>query len=134
MEAEVLERIGEREQPPEQPNYPRRTVLLLVDSFDPATLGGVRYARGLRPTPPRAGGGVPGAGGRGRRGGAGPPRGGYARGRVTTGGAGAGGGDGRPVAPPPPASAMRGLLPGRRFRQRRGESAPDAAAADQASY
>jgi RecG-like helicase len=29
---------------------------------------------------------------------------------------------------------MRGLLPGRRFRQRRGESAPDAAGADQASY
>jgi RecG-like helicase len=29
---------------------------------------------------------------------------------------------------------MRGLLPGRRFRQRRGESAPDAAHAGQASY
>jgi amino acid transporter len=54
MEAEVLERIGERKKPPEQPNYPRRTVYILVDSFDLATLAAVRYARGLRPTTLRA--------------------------------------------------------------------------------
>ena len=49
MEAEVLERVGSRRKPPEQPNYPRRTVYLLVDSFDLATLAAVRYARSLRP-------------------------------------------------------------------------------------
>jgi hypothetical protein len=54
MEAEVLERIGERKRPPEQPNYPRRTVFLLVDSFDMATLAAMRYARSLRPTTLRA--------------------------------------------------------------------------------
>jgi len=54
MEAEVLERIGERKKPPEQPNYPRRTVFLLVDSFDLATLAALRYARSLRPTTLRA--------------------------------------------------------------------------------
>jgi len=54
MEAEVLERIGERKKPPEQPNYPRRTVYILVDSFDLATLAAIRYARGLRPTTLRA--------------------------------------------------------------------------------
>ena len=54
MEAEVLERVGSRRKPPEQPNYPRRTVFLLVDSFDLATLAAVRYARSLRPTTLRA--------------------------------------------------------------------------------
>jgi amino acid transporter len=54
MEAEVLERIGERQKPPEQPNYPRRTVYILVDSFDLATLAAMRYARSLRPTTLRA--------------------------------------------------------------------------------
>jgi len=54
MEAEVLERIGERKKPPEQPNYPRRTVYILVDSFDLATLAAIRYARSLRPTTLRA--------------------------------------------------------------------------------
>jgi amino acid transporter len=54
MEAAVLERIGERPKPPEQPNYPRRTVFLLVDSFDLATLAALRYARSLRPTTLRA--------------------------------------------------------------------------------
>jgi amino acid transporter len=53
-EAEVLERIGERKKPPEQPNYPRRTVFVLVDSFDLATLAAMRYARSLRPTTLRA--------------------------------------------------------------------------------
>jgi amino acid transporter len=54
MEAEVLERVGSRPKPPEQPNYPRRTVFLLVDSFDLATLAAVRYGRSLRPTTLRA--------------------------------------------------------------------------------
>src|SRR6516162_9322923 len=53
-EAEVLERIGERKKPPEQPNYPRRTVFLLVDSLDLAALAAMRYARSLRPTTLRA--------------------------------------------------------------------------------
>src|SRR5262245_59654318 len=54
MEAEVLERVGSRRKPPEQPNYPRRTVYLLVDSFDLATMAAVRYARSLHPTTLRA--------------------------------------------------------------------------------
>jgi len=54
MEAEVLERVGSRRKPPEQPNYPRRTVFLLVDSFDLATMAAVRYARSLHPTTLRA--------------------------------------------------------------------------------
>ena len=54
MEAEVLERVGSRRKPPEQPNYPRRTVYLLVDSFDLATIAAVRYARSLHPTTLRA--------------------------------------------------------------------------------
>ncbi|HUZ37720.1 MAG TPA: amino acid permease [Streptosporangiaceae bacterium] len=54
MEAEVLERIGDRPRPAEPTNYPRRTVYLLVDSFDLATLAALRYARSLRPTTLRA--------------------------------------------------------------------------------
>jgi amino acid transporter len=53
-EAEVLERIGDRPKPPPPPLYPRRTVFLLVDSFDLATLAALRYARSLRPTTLRA--------------------------------------------------------------------------------
>jgi hypothetical protein len=59
---------------------------------------------------------------------------GYAPGAVATGAGEAGREDGQPAAPSPPPAAIRGLLPGRRFRQRRGESAPDPAAAGQASY
>jgi amino acid transporter len=54
MEAEVLERVGGRPKAPPLPNFPRRTVFLLVDSFDLATLAAVRYARSLRPTTLRA--------------------------------------------------------------------------------
>jgi amino acid transporter len=54
LESQVLERIGGRSRPPEAPNYPRRTVYLLVDSFDLATLAALRYARSLRPTTLRA--------------------------------------------------------------------------------
>ena len=53
-EAQVLERIGGRKRPPEPPNYTKRTVFLLVDSFDLATLAALRYARSLRPTTLRA--------------------------------------------------------------------------------
>jgi hypothetical protein len=53
-EAQVLERIGGRPKPPEPPNYPRRTVFVLVDSFDLATLAALRYARSQRPTMLRA--------------------------------------------------------------------------------
>lgn len=54
MEAEVLERIGDRPKAPNPPNYPRRTVLVFVDGFDLATIAALRYARGLRPTELRA--------------------------------------------------------------------------------
>jgi hypothetical protein len=53
MEAEVLEDIGGRK-PPDPPNYARRTVLVLVDEFNLATIAGLRYARGLHPTALRA--------------------------------------------------------------------------------
>jgi amino acid transporter len=53
-EAQVLERIGGRKRPPEPPNYAKRTVFVLVDSFDLATLAALRYARSLRPTTLRA--------------------------------------------------------------------------------
>jgi amino acid transporter len=54
LEAQVLERIGDRPRPPEPLNYPKRTVFLLVDSFDLATLAALRYARSLKPTTLRA--------------------------------------------------------------------------------
>ncbi len=50
MEAGVLARIGTRARPPEPPTYSRRTVFVFVDSFDLATIAGLRYARSLRPT------------------------------------------------------------------------------------
>ena len=53
MEAEVLQTIT-GSQPPPPPAYARRTVYVLVDSFDLATLAGLRYARSLRPTTLRA--------------------------------------------------------------------------------
>jgi amino acid transporter len=53
MEAEVLENIGGRKAP-DPPNYTRRTVLVLVDEFNMATIAALRYARGLRPTELRA--------------------------------------------------------------------------------
>src|SRR5215468_6599005 len=52
-EAEVLEDLGGRK-PPAPPNYARRTVLVFVDEFNLATIAGLRYARGLRPTGLRA--------------------------------------------------------------------------------
>jgi amino acid transporter len=52
-EADVLEALTDH-QPPPQPHYSRRTVLVFVDSFDLATLAALRYARSLRPTTIRA--------------------------------------------------------------------------------
>jgi amino acid transporter len=54
MESQVLERIGTRGTPPEPPTYARRTVYVLVDAFDLATIAALRYARSLRPTTLRA--------------------------------------------------------------------------------
>jgi len=54
LESQVLERIGDRPRPPEPPKYSRRTVYVLVDSFDLATIAALRYARSLRPTTLRA--------------------------------------------------------------------------------
>jgi amino acid transporter len=54
MEAGVLERIEGQARPRNPPNYPRRTVLVFVDEYDLATIAGLRYARGLRPTELRA--------------------------------------------------------------------------------
>jgi amino acid transporter len=56
-EDQVLENIGDRRAAgiaPRQPNYTRRVVLVLVDSFDLATIAALRYARSLRPTSLRA--------------------------------------------------------------------------------
>jgi amino acid transporter len=53
MEAEVLENISGRKAP-DPPNYTRRTVLVLIDDFNLATIAALRYARGLRPTALRA--------------------------------------------------------------------------------
>jgi hypothetical protein len=53
MEAAVAEAL-DSDKPPDPPNYPRRTVLVLVDDFDLATIAGLRYARSLHPTKLRA--------------------------------------------------------------------------------
>jgi len=52
-EATAVEAIGTG-QLPDPPNYPRRTVLVLVDGVDLATIAGLRYARSLHPTELRA--------------------------------------------------------------------------------
>jgi hypothetical protein len=48
-EAEAVETIGAG-RAPHPPNYLRRTVLVLVDDFDLATVAALRYARSLHPT------------------------------------------------------------------------------------
>jgi len=80
-------------------------------------------------------GGIPAAGGQSGNPGAGktaladPPPG------AVAGGAGAAGReDGQPAAPSPAPPAMRGLLPGRRARQRRDAAAPATPGKGQASY
>jgi hypothetical protein len=53
VEAAVLEDLGDRT-PPGLPNYPHRSVLVLVDALDLATLAALRYASSLHPTTLRA--------------------------------------------------------------------------------
>ena len=52
-EAGTVEALGS-DLPPDPPNYPRRTVLVLIDDFDLAAIAGLRYARSLHPTALRA--------------------------------------------------------------------------------
>jgi hypothetical protein len=52
-ESEVLETLTEAEPPP-APNYARRTIFILIDNFDLATLAAIRYAKSMRPTTIRA--------------------------------------------------------------------------------
>jgi hypothetical protein len=52
-EARLVEVLGAGD-PPDPPNFTRRTVLVLVDDFDLATIAGLRYARSLHPTALRA--------------------------------------------------------------------------------
>jgi amino acid transporter len=52
-EAGLAEALGTGK-PPDPPNYPRRTVLVLVDDFDLAAIAALRYARSLHPTALRA--------------------------------------------------------------------------------
>jgi amino acid transporter len=56
-EARALENIGVRRasgEPPRQPNYTRRVVIVFVDDFDLSTIAALRYAKSLRPTTVRA--------------------------------------------------------------------------------
>jgi amino acid transporter len=56
-EARALQNIGERRasgEPPRQPNYTRRVVIVFVDDFDLSTIAALRYAKSLRPTTVRA--------------------------------------------------------------------------------
>jgi hypothetical protein len=56
-EARALENIGVRRasgEPPRQPNYTRRVVIVFVDDFDLATIAALRYAKSLRATTVRA--------------------------------------------------------------------------------
>ena len=52
-EAGIVEALGSGK-PPDPPNYPRRTVLVLIDDFDLAAIAGLRYARSQHPTDLRA--------------------------------------------------------------------------------
>jgi len=52
-EAAAVETLGTGK-PPHPPNYQRRTVLVLVDDFDLASIAALRYARSLHPTALRA--------------------------------------------------------------------------------
>ncbi len=53
VEAKIFESLGS-DQSPDQPNHPRRTILVLIDDADLATIAGLRYARSLHPTELRA--------------------------------------------------------------------------------
>jgi amino acid transporter len=49
-EAAILDDPGGGDLQPHPPNYSRRVVLLLVDSYDLATIAALRYAKSLRPS------------------------------------------------------------------------------------
>jgi hypothetical protein len=53
-EAAILDSPGRSDLPLLTPNYSRRVVLLLVDSYDLATIAALRYAKSLRPQVLRA--------------------------------------------------------------------------------
>jgi amino acid transporter len=56
-ESRALQNIGVRRasgEPPRQPNYTRRVVIVFVDDFDLSTIAALRYAKSLRPTTVRA--------------------------------------------------------------------------------
>jgi hypothetical protein len=53
-EADILENLSEGERQPHAPNPARRVVLVLVDSYDLATIAALRYAKSLRPSALRA--------------------------------------------------------------------------------
>ncbi|MGH3404389.1 MAG: hypothetical protein ACRDRJ_18070 [Streptosporangiaceae bacterium] len=53
-EAAILEDLSGSELQPHPPNYSRRVVLLLVDSYDLATIAAIRYAKSLHPSTLRA--------------------------------------------------------------------------------
>ena len=53
LEAGTVEALGVG-QPPDPPNFARRTVLVFVDDFDLAVIAALRYARSLHPTALRA--------------------------------------------------------------------------------
>ena len=53
-EAAILDDLPGSDLQPHPPNYSRRVVLLLVDSYDLATIAAIRYAKSLRPSALRA--------------------------------------------------------------------------------
>ena len=53
-EAAILDDLAGGELRPNPPNYSRRSVLVLVDSYDLAAIAALRYAKSLRPTSLRA--------------------------------------------------------------------------------
>ena len=53
-EAAILEDLSGSDLQPHTPNYSRRVVLLLVDSYDLATIAAIRYAKSLHPSTLRA--------------------------------------------------------------------------------
>ena len=53
-EAAILDSLNGGDLRPNPPNYARRCVLVLVDSYDLATIAALRYAKSLRPTSLRA--------------------------------------------------------------------------------
>ena len=53
-EAAILDQPGRGDLPPSPPNYSRRVVLLMIDSYDLAAIAALRYAKSLRPSALRA--------------------------------------------------------------------------------